>query len=102
MSQCFRQDLRHSSVTYERTPANFCIVYGIQDANNDNRWLLPVEIEKETQRCGLAMVPVLYQNDDEKVSPFDKADELLAKLENGELLSVLVRTLCFITLDSTC
>ncbi len=52
-SECI-QKLRHSTVTYQRIPRMYNIVYDIQ--NQDGRWLLPNECWLECNRVGLEYV----------------------------------------------
>ncbi len=82
------QDLRHSSNTYDRTPSNFFIVYDIQD-NTTGRWFSASELKAECDRIGLEATACLYQNTDEKVHPFTKAQELIKLIEEGKLQSCL-------------
>jgi len=79
--------LRHNVVQYGRVPKYYFVLYDLQ--NEKTRQYLSVdEMEEEAKRTGLEHVQRLYQNDDEKVVPYEFMKTFLQGVESGEIRSM--------------
>ncbi len=79
---------RHNAVNYNRTPRHYFICYDIFNVA-EKRYLNLQEMETECKRIHIEMVPTLYVNDDPNVDPYKVAGELVEKIEDGKLDSIL-------------
>jgi hypothetical protein len=63
------------------------VLYDVQDSNG--RWYSAQEMQAEGARIGIECVPVLFDNDDENVDPFETAASLMRRIEEGDIKALL-------------
>ena len=83
------QKCKHSTITYERTPEFYVIIYDIQDSNG--KYFHYRDIISECTRIGFEYCQVLYDNGIEKSdkSPIVISQQLISDIENGNIKSCL-------------
>ena len=81
-------EIRHNVVAYDRTPKYYYIVYDIYDTIT-RTYMSPEDKQAECQRIGLECVPILYYNSDPECDPIVKCSELIRRIENEKLESIL-------------
>lgn len=79
---------RHGIVHYATVPPYYWILYDIQ-VEATRKYLSVDEMEAEAKRIGLAFVQRLYQNSDAAIQPIPIVQDLIDKIERGELTSTL-------------
>lgn len=85
---------RHNVIQYDRVPRFNFILYDVQDGTG--RYHIHTMMVVHAKMLGLEHVPALWNNNpdrnpdaSEKITPAEKVEELIAKMETGELQSCL-------------
>jgi len=80
--------IQHNCVIYDRIPRYGWIIYDIYDKETE-KYLNYEQIELEAKRINIETVQLLYVNHDPTVNPYEKAQELIEKIEKSEITSCL-------------
>lgn len=80
--------IKHNVNVYERTPANYFILFDIYDIVSES-YLSPEDKISEADRIGLDIIPILYYNSNPEQNPYVKCEDLIKQIELGSIPSCL-------------